>query len=353
MGQILGLGITHYPGLAFQGNLSRRIRMCLADPALPEKFRSLDNWPKPMREQWGTDEGQAHSAAHRQAMIEGFRRARRALDQFDPDFCVIWGDDQFENYREDCVPPFSILAYESVEVQPWMRDQRGVNAWNEPKEKSFLIRGHREGAKHLASCLLNEGFDIPYAYKPRHAPLGHAFTNSVLFLDWDRRGFSYPVIPFTTNAYGRYLTASQGIPPTPSKAKSFAGSEDPPGPQPWRCFQIGAATARALVGSPWKVALIASSSWSHSFLTEKHGRMYPDVESDRRYFEALCAGDWEVWRNTHLAQAEDRGHHELLNWFCLAGAMAEVKRRPDEAEFLESWITNSDKVFAVFRPPQA
>ena len=35
----------------------------------------------------------------------------------------------------------------------------------------------------------------------------------------------------------------------------------------------------------------------------------------------------------------------------LAGAMAELKRRPDEAVFLESWISNSDKVFAVFRPP--
>jgi hypothetical protein len=28
-------------------------------------------------------------------MIEGFRRARRALDEFQPDLCVIWGDDQF------------------------------------------------------------------------------------------------------------------------------------------------------------------------------------------------------------------------------------------------------------------
>jgi hypothetical protein len=229
MGRILGLGITHYPGLAFQGNISRRIKMCLADPALPEKFRSLDNWPKPMREQWGADEGRAHSEVHRHAMIDGFRRARAALEEFNPDFCVIWGDDQFENYREDCVPPFSILAYESVEVQPWLRDQRGANSWNEPKEKSFLIRGHREGAKYLASRLLNEGFDIPYAYKPRHAALGHAFTNSILFLDWDRRGFRYPVVPFTTNAYGRYLMASEGIPPTPSKAKSFLGNEDPPG----------------------------------------------------------------------------------------------------------------------------
>src|SRR5215510_1213786 len=89
MGQILGLGITHYPGLTAQGNLCRRIKICLADPALPEKFRSMDNWPEPMRAQWAADDGQAHSNEHRQAMIEGFRRARRALDEFNPDFCVI------------------------------------------------------------------------------------------------------------------------------------------------------------------------------------------------------------------------------------------------------------------------
>ncbi len=107
MGQILGLGITHYPGLSIQGNLTRRIRMCLADPALPERLRVIDNWPEPMRREWSTDDGQAHSDAHREAMIDGFRMARRALDEFQPDFCVIWGDDQFENYREDCVPAFS------------------------------------------------------------------------------------------------------------------------------------------------------------------------------------------------------------------------------------------------------
>jgi hypothetical protein len=352
MAQILGLGITHYPGLSIQGNLCRRIKMCLADPALPERLRSMENWPDPMRRQWGTDEGQAHSDAHRLEMIEGFRRARRVLDEFQPDFCVIWGDDQFENYREDCVPAFSVLAYDATEVQPWLHNQRGVNSWNEPKDKSFTIRGHRQGGKHLAASLLNEGFDVAYGYKPLHGGLGHAFVNSVLYLDWDRTGFPYPVVPFTVNAYGRYLTVTEAVSPTPSKGRSLEDAdEDPPGPQPWRCFQIGAATARAFVNAPWKVALIASSSWSHSFLTAKHGRMYPDIESDRRYFEALRAGDWATWRDTTLEQAEDRGHHELLNWFCLAGAMAELKRKPDEAVFLESWISNSDKVFAVFPPP--
>src|SRR5918995_466878 len=122
MGQILGLGITQCPGLSVQGNLTRRTKMCLADPALPEHLRFLDNWPEAMRRQWGTDEGQAHSDEHRQEMIEGFRRARRVLDEFQPDFCVIWGDDQYENYCDDCVPAFSILAYDAVEIQPWLHN---------------------------------------------------------------------------------------------------------------------------------------------------------------------------------------------------------------------------------------
>lgn len=350
MGEILGLGITHYPGLGFEGNLTRRIKRCLADPELPEHLRCADNWPAPMREQWGSDEGLAHSERHRQDMIDRFCHAREVLDQFNPDFCLLWGDDQYENYRDDCVPAFSILAYDSVDVQPWLHSSRGRNSWNEPKDKVFTIRGHREGGKYLASALLNQGIDVAYAYKPLHSGLGHAFVNSVLYLDWDRRGFPYPIVPFTVNSYGRNLTGSEGIPLTPTQAKRIAGREDPPGPQPWRCFQVGSAVGRALAESPWKIALIASSSWSHSFLTAKHGLMYPDVESDVRYYEALRDGDWDTWKNTTLSEAEDRGHHELLNWFCLAGAMAELDRKPDEAVFLESWISNSDKVFAVFRP---
>ena len=59
-----------------------------------------------------------------------------------------------------------------------------------------------------------------------------------------------------------------------------------------------------------------------------------------RSYEALRLPEWEIWRNTHLTEAEERGHHELLNQFCLAGAMAEINRKPDEAVFLDSWIVN-------------
>lgn len=358
MADILGLGMTHYPNLSAKRNMCVRIRQCLSDPALPEQLRSPGNWHPTMREQWGTDEGLAHSEKHRRDLIHHFRKVRAELDAFNPDFVLIWGDDQYENFREDCVPAFSVLAYESVEFQPWKGYRRGPNIWDEPEETTFTMKGHRAGGKYLATALLEEGIDVAYAYKPLHRPLGHAFSNSVLYLDIDRKGFSYPVVPFAINAYGRWLIGAQGRPLNPSQAaQQFQDGEsafDPPAPQPSRCFQVGGAVARALKRSPWRVAVIASSSWSHSFLVQKHALMFPDVEADKRYYEALRRGDWEFWRKTTLAEVEDRGHHELLNWFCLAGAMHELGRRePDESVFLESWITNSDKVFVVFRPLSA
>jgi len=78
--------------------------------------------------------------------------------------------------------------------------------------------------------------------------------------------------------------------------------------------------------------------------------MYPDIESDKVMYKAMVEGDWDVWAKVTIEEAEDRGHHELLNWFCLAGAMAELGRKPDYSVFHESWITNSDRVFAAFRP---
>jgi hypothetical protein len=354
MGEILGLGITHYPGLTAQSPLVGRFNATLKDPGLPDELRNPENWNPTMRAQWGDDEGLTHSEEHRHAMIERFRIARQELDDFQPDVVVMFGDDQYENFKEDIVPPFAILAYDEVVAQPWLHNTRGVNWWNEPDDKKFTIKGHRKAGKYLATALLGDGIDVAYAYKPLHSKsLGHAFLNSILYLDFDRKGFPYPIVPLSVNSYGRWLVKAEGRPLFPSEAAELFADEDnlaPPPPQPWRCFQLGQSIARAAAASHWKVAIIASSSWSHSFLTAKNSLLFPDVESDKRYFEALCAGDWDTWRNTTIEEAEDRGHHELLNWFCLAGAMSELDRKPTEAVFMESWISNSNKTFATFRP---
>jgi hypothetical protein len=170
-----------------------------------------------------------------------------------------------------------------------------------------------------------------------------------MFLDWDRGGFDYPLVPCAVNCYGRMLMGTHGY--LPSLAQPLAADEfDPPSPSPRRCFDLGAACARVLAASPWRVALVASSSWSHAFLTRKHSYLYPDHEADRALYVALRDGDYDVWRRRSLAAVEDSGQHELLSWFCLVGAMAELGRRADYTTLLESYTMNSNKVVATFRP---
>jgi hypothetical protein len=349
MGTILGLGLTHSPLLAGRDeDMSRILERVLEDPAVPEPFRRPDGWPEPMRREWGSDRGLASARRHRDLVVPWFRALRRRLDEFAPDLVIIWGDDQYENFREDIIPPFCVLAYEAIERRPWEKAS-WANVWDEPRDTTFVYKGHRGAAKSLVAGLLGEGFDVSYAYTPLHHPLGHAFMNTLLFLDYDRQGFPYPVVPFAVNCYGRRVIAQHGGLGR-LEAMSLADRLDPPSPPPWRCFDLGRACARLMSASPWRVALVASSSWSHAFLTPKHHLLYPDVDADRAMYETLRAADYTSWRATALAAMENSGQQEMLNWMCLAGAMAELERRPTEIDFIETYVFNAPKCFAVFAP---
>ena len=349
MAEILGLGITHYPSFLPRIARPSSLLRLLQDPGLPERLRSPQAWPATMRDEWSDDGGAAFSERHRRDVVAAIRKARDALDTFQPDFIVIWGDDQYENFQEDVIPGFCLLAYDKVEFRPWEESSERGNAWDEPSDTVFRVNGHRQGAKYLARHLIERDFDVAYSYKPLHTPMGHAFANSVLFLDWDRKGFDFPIVPFTVNCFGRRIIATHGYMES-LKAPIPESEFDPPSPSPARCFDLGAACARVLSESPWRVALIASSSWSHAFLTRKNTFLYPDSDADRILYDALLAGDYRVWRDTRLASVEESGQHELLNWFCLAGAMSELNRRPTYAKLFETCIMNSNKVVATFVP---
>jgi hypothetical protein len=345
MGELLGLGISHWPRLAQKNEeLAFWLRRTLQDPDIPAVDKDPANWPARMREEWSDDEGVSHAQEHRDSMASGLREVRRALDEFKPDAVVVWGDDQYENFREDAVPAFSVLAYqEDLVCAPW---GAMPNYWDENRETTFTVKCAPEISKYLATGMLEEEFDITYAYKPLHYPgMPHAFMNTVLYLDYDRAGFPYPLIPFQVNCYGRYVISHHGI--------GFPYAEahkplDPPSPSPKRCMDLGAAAARVLAKSPWRIALIASSSWSHAFLCDKNKHLYPDVAADRALYDAMLRGDADTWRNTKLSEIEYSGQHELLNWFCLFGAMSEIGASVTWSQFTETYVYNSDKVAAVF-----
>src|SRR5260370_2177915 len=110
MGQILGLGVTHFPPLSgTDENLGRILKRALDDPAVPERMRDPSGWPAAMREEYGSDAGLTAARHHREALLTGFRNARRPLDAFPPHFFLIWCDDQYAHYNADIIPPFCRL----------------------------------------------------------------------------------------------------------------------------------------------------------------------------------------------------------------------------------------------------
>jgi hypothetical protein len=348
MAEILGLGLTHYPPLSWTDDLMPGIlTRTLRDPDIPQHLREPAGWSDEMRREWGDDAGVAAAGTHRKRLVEGLRECRRALDAFAPDVVLVWGDDQYENFREEIIPPFCVMAQDDLELQPFARTNR-PNAWGEPADTTFTMRGARGPAKELVSGLLGEGFDIAYSYRPREgAEFPHAFVNTMLYLDYDRTGFDYPVIPMSVNCYGSSVISRKGGMASFAEIRD-AGEPDPPAPTPARCFALGSAIARVLGSSSQRVALVASSSWSHAFLNDKDWHLHPDLESDRRLYEALRNADYDTWRSVPLADLERDGQHEMLNWFCLLGAMSELGRAPRWCDLVETHVLNSNKCFVVF-----
>jgi hypothetical protein len=115
-------------------------------------------------------------------------------------------------------------------------------------------------------------------------------------------------------------------------------------------MDVGAAVARVLRPSPWRVTLIASSSWSHAFLTDHTWRLRPDTAADRQLYDAMIANDLSRWEKTTTAEIEHAGQQEVPNWFTPLGVARELGVEPAWSTFVETWVFSSNKVFAVWPP---
>ena len=356
MGEILGLGLSHYPGPAVPPEFWPRHLQTQVERGriARDLFEDRARWPAEMRAEWGTDDGQAAARRHHDQLIAGYRRLRAELDAFQPDFIVMWGDDQYENFRKDCIPAFCLFIVDEAKAQPLADLETGAfrtatNAWGLPPDFTYTVRSNKKAATELARYLLDEGVDVAYSMQMRYERgLPHSFANSVLYLDYDQKGFPFPLIPFHVNCYGNQLMTTSA-----SLVGEGTGELSPPAPPPWRCFEVGRLTARFFRDSPWRVALVATSSWSHGSLTAKHQRLYPDIESDRLHYNELQTNRIDRWANLGISDLEESGQHEMLNWICLAGAMTEIGQAPSFTDYCESYIFNSTKCFAVFPPALA
>ena len=348
MGEILGIGCTHtgLNGSAewLRDHFAEQRERRLKSPDTPAEFKNPENWPAQMRAELGDDNGLEAANKYWAELLRGFRAARKAIDDFDPDFVLIYGDDQYEAVREDLVPPFSIFAIPELTSKRRPQGDEGGTALVP------TIKGHTTAATHIVNNLIRDGFEVASSWSlPHGEAYGHAFVNTVDYLSFDGQGFPWPVVPVALNCYGVDLRVPADVYLKPQVLDGKMADNKvtaPPSPTPWRCYDLGKTVAKIIEDSPWRAVIIGSSSWSHSSLTKKHYHLWPDVDADRARKAELESGEFSKWRNLDGAQIVDSGQHEFLNWACLAGGME--GRKVDIIAHCEAYIFNSTRIIARF-----
>ena len=261
MGDVLALGLTHYPLLAgVDDHMADLLKAAMRDPDIPAEAKDVANWKPLAQQEWADDGGTKAAGVHRQRLLDGLKRCRAELDAFKPDVLLVWGDDQYENFREEVIPSFCVLVYGNTRFKPFgvLNFMKVPNVWGLPSDEEFEIQGSPDFAKSLARDVLGHGVDVAYSYEKRDGlNFPHAFANTQVFLDWDSAGAELS-LPDRCPC-GELLRRARHRPPGWFRAVRI--DQDRwrwirPGPTPLRCFEFGQA-----VGSRFRTAT-SGSLWS-------------------------------------------------------------------------------------------
>ncbi len=346
MAELLGLGTTDQPYMRMIDPLiSSPLKGALKSERIPAERKDPKNWPKPMQEQWGDDEGATGGNRARTRQIEQFRKLRAALDDFKPDFILIWSKDGRESLKDFAIPQYWIQGHKETQTKLYTSLGRKENFFGEDADRLVTIPGHQDGAKYLVKGLVDQGFDPTYSLEPMHQDgLAHTFKGVAVHLDWDKRQLATPIVPVSVDPFGPRQRGQDGMSPVVAT--------DPRPISPARAFELGRATARVLRASPYRVALVAGTGWSHANNTSwERAWVHPDMESDQRRHEEWANNKFRTWgQDFTYEELEEYGQWELLCWIMLAGAMTEIGAKVAHSDFQEGWIFNSNWVNTAFTP---
>ena len=91
-----------------------------------------------------------------------------------------------------------------------------------------------------------------------------------------------------------------------------------------RCYEVGQAIRRFLDTRDERVAVVASSSWSHSFLAHKYQCSAIDLETDRHYLELVRRDKGSQLSELTPEELQYSGDHEILNWIIALGILGDI-----------------------------
>lgn len=98
----------------------------------------------------GRTRGCSARKEHRERLVKAFRVMKQEINAFNPDFILMFGGDQYENFKEDIIPPFCVLAYDEFVSYPFKKGfVPGRNVWGEAADHPIKMRGNPQAAKWL------------------------------------------------------------------------------------------------------------------------------------------------------------------------------------------------------------
>lgn len=233
----------------------------------------------PLVRDWATIE-----SGRKDALAIAFAELGRRIAAAQPDILVVIGADHWANFFLDNMPAIclGVGADHGGPPERWLADYPHT-----------AMRGDPAFAMHVAEALFENGFEPSLSYDLR---LDHAFC-----------------VPLWR----------AGIDPLPAILPVVINALQPPLPTIARCFDFGAALARAITDRPdrERVVILASGGLSHSVGEPMMGEV--DEAFDREALALFARGD----RDAVLAYLTDdrmaragNGAHELRFWVAAHGA---------------------------------
>jgi hypothetical protein len=230
-------------------------------------FDSPETWTesrerRKLRDDVPLDSPEENAAKHARCM-QAFATLREKLAAARPDVLLVFGDDQYEQFRFTNFPAFAICLAETFDgtAPPIFSGGLMRKGWpGESAEDRVRVRGHPELGKQLTMGLMAHGFDISFCadLPDKEHGLGHAFTHPSYQLDPD---YSIPILPFFINCYY------------------------PPQPTGERCYELGRVVRQLLEDAPitLRVAVLGSGGLWHTPL-------WPDAYLDEAFDHAILDG---------------------------------------------------------------
>ena len=243
-------------------------------------------------------------------IFDGYRPVQDWLAAKKPDVLLMIFNDHVTSFFFDHYSHFALGIGESYGVA----DEGGGPRALPP------VRGHAPLARHIASALVADEFDLSYF---QDKPLDHGCFSPLSMLWPHEPSWPGAIVPLQV------------------------GVLEFPIPSARRCYRLGQSLRKAIVSYPGdlKVALVATGGLSHQVHGERCG--FNNPEWDQTFLDLIETDPERLAEITHAEYAELGGLEgaEVIMWLIMRGAMTATVRRVHRSYYLPSMTGIATAIF--------